>query len=118
MGEAIQEAFDTLTASIGQSSTPTEWFEVSQERINDFADVTMDHQWIHIDEERARQGPFGTTIAHGHLDSLNHGPSTQDWWRRRVLAFADIECPSTTALIACDFLPRFLLERRLELRVH
>lgn len=67
MGEAIQEAFDTLTASIGQSSTPTEWFEVSQNRINDFADVTMDHQWIHIDAERAKQGPFGTTIAHGHL---------------------------------------------------
>ena len=67
VSEAIQEAVDTLTASIGQSSAPTEWFEVSQERINDFANVTMDHQWIHVDKERAKQGPFGTTIAHGHL---------------------------------------------------
>jgi acyl dehydratase len=63
----IENACETLTARIGESSTPTDWFEISQDRINDFADVTMDHQWIHIDEERAKSGPFGTPIAHGQL---------------------------------------------------
>ena len=51
----IENAFETLSARIGESSTPTEWFEVTQDRINDFADVTMDHQWIHVDPERAKE---------------------------------------------------------------
>lgn len=45
----------------------TEWFEVGQERIDGFADATEDRQWIHVDRERAADGPFGTTIAHGYL---------------------------------------------------
>ncbi|GAC1608894.1 MAG: 3-hydroxyacyl-thioester dehydratase HtdZ [Mycobacteriales bacterium] len=45
----------------------SEWLLVDQERINGFADATEDHQWIHVDPERAAQGPFGTTIAHGYL---------------------------------------------------
>ena len=67
MSNTMQSALETLSARIGVSGTPSDWFEVTQERINDFADVTLDHQWIHIDEERAKAGPFGTTIAHGHL---------------------------------------------------
>lgn len=67
MSDNLQNAYATLTARIGESSAPTDWFEVTQDRINNFADVTMDHQWIHIDEDRAQAGPFGTTIAHGHL---------------------------------------------------
>ncbi|MEJ2088309.1 MAG: MaoC family dehydratase [Gammaproteobacteria bacterium] len=63
----IENAYETLTARIGQSGTPSEWFEITQERINDFADVTMDHQWIHVDPERAKAGPFGAPIAHGQL---------------------------------------------------
>ncbi|MBP2708404.1 MaoC family dehydratase [Microbispora sp. RL4-1S] len=43
------------------------WLEVTQERVNTFADATGDHQWIHVDPERAAQGPFGGTIAHGYL---------------------------------------------------
>jgi acyl dehydratase len=43
------------------------WLEVTQERIDAFAECTGDHQWIHVDRERARQGPLGTTIAHGYL---------------------------------------------------
>ncbi len=43
------------------------WLVVDQDRVNGFADVTEDHQWIHVDPERAAQGPFGTTIAHGYL---------------------------------------------------
>lgn len=44
-----------------------EWFEITQERINQFAEATGDHQWIHVDEDRASKGPFGATIAHGYL---------------------------------------------------
>jgi acyl dehydratase len=46
---------------------PTDWLEITQERVNQFADATGDHQWIHVDPERAAQGPFGGTIAHGLL---------------------------------------------------
>ena len=67
MSDAMQDALETLSARIDVPGTPSNWFEVTQDRINDFADVTLDHQWIHIDEERAKAGPFGTTIAHGHL---------------------------------------------------
>jgi acyl dehydratase len=56
-----------LEAAIGQEIGPTEWFTVDQSRINGFADDTEDHQWIHIDPERAAAGPFGTTVAHGFL---------------------------------------------------
>jgi acyl dehydratase len=52
---------------IGKELGPTEWLEVDQERIDRFADATGDHQWIHVDPERAAEGPFGTTIAHGYL---------------------------------------------------
>jgi acyl dehydratase len=45
----------------------TEWREVTQEQVNQFADATDDHQWIHVDLERASNGPFGGTIAHGYL---------------------------------------------------
>jgi len=52
---------------IGQDNGTTDWILVDQERINRFADVTEDHQWIHVDTDKAKQGPFGTTIAHGFL---------------------------------------------------
>ena len=52
---------------IGKELEPSEWLEVTQERIDAFADATEDHQWIHVDPERAAEGPFGTTIAHGFL---------------------------------------------------
>lgn len=57
-----------LKTLIGQEVSASDWFEISQERINAFADATEDHQWIHIDVERARRSsPFGATIAHGFL---------------------------------------------------
>jgi acyl dehydratase len=53
---------------IGQELPPTDWFTVTQERINKFAEATEDHQWIHLDEARAKkESPFGATIAHGFL---------------------------------------------------
>ena len=51
----------------GKELGPSEWLEVDQERIDRFADATGDRQWIHVDPERAAEGPFGTTIAHGYL---------------------------------------------------
>ena len=45
----------------------TEWLQITQDRIDQFAEATGDHQWIHVDPERAREGPFGATIAHGYL---------------------------------------------------
>ncbi|KUF08209.1 MaoC family dehydratase [Leucobacter sp. G161] len=55
-----------LPEAIGQSAVG-EWLQVDQERIQAFADATGDHQWIHLDAERAATGPFGATIAHGYL---------------------------------------------------
>jgi len=52
---------------IGKELEPSEWLEVTQERIDAFADATDDHQWIHVDPVRAAEGPFGTTVAHGYL---------------------------------------------------
>ena len=51
----------------GTGARADDWLEVTQERIDAFADATDDHQWIHVDPERAAAGPFGTTIAHGYL---------------------------------------------------
>ncbi|MFZ0920714.1 MAG: MaoC family dehydratase [Candidatus Dormiibacterota bacterium] len=56
-----------LAALTGRHLGYSEWREVTQEQINTFADATDDHQWIHVDAERAAAGPFGTTIAHGFL---------------------------------------------------
>ena len=56
-----------LTAAIGEDLGYGDWLEVTQDRIDAFADATGDHQWIHVDPERAKSGPFGTTIAHGYL---------------------------------------------------
>ncbi|HWM07357.1 MAG TPA: MaoC family dehydratase [Actinophytocola sp.] len=58
---------DEFTAAKGEHLGYGDWLEVTQERINEFADATGDHQWIHVDTERAKDGPFGTTIAHGYL---------------------------------------------------
>ena len=59
---------EELAAKVGQEVVVSDWLEVTQERINQFADATGDHQWIHVDVERARrESPFGTTIAHGFL---------------------------------------------------
>jgi acyl dehydratase len=58
---------DELTAAVGEEIGPTEWMTITQERVDTFAEATGDHQWIHVDPERAARGPFGGTIAHGYL---------------------------------------------------
>ncbi|MCW4386051.1 MaoC family dehydratase [Salinibacterium sp. SYSU T00001] len=57
---------DEVEAAIGAESV-SDWFTIDQERVNTFADATDDHQWIHVDPERAKAGPFGAPIAHGYL---------------------------------------------------
>jgi len=56
-----------LEAAVGSPAEHSDWREITQERINQFADATGDHQWIHVDPARAAGGPFGSTIAHGFL---------------------------------------------------
>jgi acyl dehydratase len=56
-----------LLAAVGKPLGASDWLEIRQERIDGFADATGDHQWIHVDPERAKRGPFGKTIAHGYL---------------------------------------------------
>jgi acyl dehydratase len=63
----IVKSVAELEALVGKPLGYSEWFEISQHRVNTFADATDDHQWIHLDAERAAAGPFGTTIAHGYL---------------------------------------------------
>ncbi len=58
---------DELEAAVGQELGVSDWHTVTQQQIDTFADATGDHQWIHVDAQKARQGPFGTTIAHGYL---------------------------------------------------
>lgn len=62
-----ETALELFTAALGQPEGTGEWFEVTQEQVNQFADVTFDHQFIHIDPDAAKATPFGGTIAHGFL---------------------------------------------------
>ncbi len=68
------ESADALRAAVGRSLGPSAWLRIEQPRIDVFADATDDHQWIHVDVERAKQGPFGAPIAHGYLtlSLVNH----------------------------------------------
>ncbi len=61
------ETLADLAACVGQEVAVSDWITITQEQVNRFADATGDHQWIHVDPERARQGPFGAPIAHGFL---------------------------------------------------
>ncbi len=67
MSDAANRAFELFKADVGNDEGVGEWFEITQDQVNQFADVTHDHQFIHVDPERAKDTPFGTTIAHGFL---------------------------------------------------
>ena len=68
MSQRVIEGIEELKTLVGEEVGAGDWLEVTQSRINDFADATEDHQWIHIDVERAKtDSPFGSTIAHGFL---------------------------------------------------
>jgi acyl dehydratase len=63
----IVQGIDGLKEKVGSHLGYSDWVEVTQDQVNLFADATGDHQWIHVDPERAKQGPFGGPIAHGYL---------------------------------------------------
>jgi len=66
MPSVVQHPRELLDA-VGRDLGASEWLEITQERIDRFADATGDQQWIHVDPVKAKEGPFGTTIAHGYL---------------------------------------------------
>lgn len=67
MKHTVVERPEDLLKSVGTQLGPSDPLRITQDRINQFADATGDHQWIHVDSEKAADGPFGTTIAHGYL---------------------------------------------------
>jgi acyl dehydratase len=79
--KAVAHGIEDVRALQDQVAGPSEWREITQEMVNQFADLTGDHQWIHVDVERARaESPFGGTVAHGNLtlsliDGLRQGLS-------------------------------------------
>jgi acyl dehydratase len=77
---------DELRAAVGEQLGHSEWHVVDQERIDKFADATGDHQWIHVDPEKAKLGPFGTTIAHGYL-TLSLIP----WLMSEIVAYEGVK---------------------------
>lgn len=70
-------SIDELRAAVGSHLGNSEWWEITQERVNAFADATDDHQFIHVDPERAAQTPFGGPVAHGYLTLSMAVPLTQ-----------------------------------------
>ncbi|ANH36691.1 putative enoyl-CoA hydratase 1 [Nocardioides dokdonensis FR1436] len=60
-------SLDEVAEAAGQELGTSDWVEIDQQRVDTFAEATGDHQWIHVDVERAKDGPFGGTIAHGYL---------------------------------------------------
>ncbi len=68
MEKLVINSYEEFAAHLGEELGVSDWMEIDQDRINRFADATLDHQWIHVDEERARnESPYGGTIAHGYL---------------------------------------------------
>ncbi|MDP9436863.1 MAG: MaoC family dehydratase [Actinomycetota bacterium] len=65
----VAQALEQLNASLGERRGPGEWILVDQQRIDTFADATEDHQWIHVDVEKAKTGPFGGPIGHGWMSA-------------------------------------------------
>lgn len=117
----VFERLADLKPLVGQEIGVSDWFPVSQERIDQFAEATGDHQWIHVDRERAAKGPFGATIAHGFLTLsmlplfLENAVDIRDvrmgvnYGLNRVRFIAPVPCGSElrarTRLLAYDELP-------------
>jgi acyl dehydratase len=83
MAELTITTLEELQATVGTTVGPSAWREISQEMVDTFAQLSGDHQWIHVDRERARtESPYGTTIAHGNLTL-----ATIDGFRDELVAF-------------------------------
>jgi len=63
----VFSTFEEIEAAAGEEIGASDWVEITQERVDKFAEATDDFQWIHVDQEKAKEGPFGGTIAHGYL---------------------------------------------------
>lgn len=63
----VFESLSEFETAVGEELGASDWTTITQEQVNQFADATGDHQWIHVDQERAKEGPFGGTIVHGFL---------------------------------------------------
>lgn len=87
--EPLKVELDQLASYVGQTLGRSPWYPITQERVNLFADATGDHQWIHVDPDRAKSGPFGQTIAHGYL-TLSMAP---------VLLFEVLEVSGVAAVV-------------------
>jgi len=74
MSSRIITGIEGLKSAVGEHLGYSEYMEITQERVNQFADATGDHQWIHVDVDRAKSGPFDGPIAHGYL-TLSLGPA-------------------------------------------
>ncbi|MFM8563979.1 MAG: MaoC family dehydratase [Actinomycetota bacterium] len=74
MSARVIVGVEGLKAAVGEHLGYSDYMEITQERVNQFAEATGDHQWIHVDVERAKSGPFGGPIAHGYL-TLSLGPA-------------------------------------------
>jgi acyl dehydratase len=74
MSARVINGIEGLKSAVGEHLGYSDFMEITQERVNQFADATGDHQWIHVDVERAKTGPFGGPIAHGYL-TLSLGPA-------------------------------------------
>ncbi len=74
MSARVINGVEGLKSAVGEHLGYSEYMEITQERVNQFAEATGDHQWIHVDGERAKSGPFGGPIAHGYL-TLSLGPA-------------------------------------------
>jgi acyl dehydratase len=67
MSAPVFDSVDAVLAAVGRTLGTSQWLTMTQERVDTFADATDDHQWIHVDVEKAKAGPFGAPIAHGYL---------------------------------------------------
>jgi len=67
MAQTVLDGIDAVLEAAGSHLGHSDWLEITQARVDQFAEATGDHQWIHVDPERAKDGPFGGTIAHGYL---------------------------------------------------
>ena len=79
---------DELQAAVGEHIGYSDWHEVTQDAVNQFADATGDHQWIHVDVDKAKQGPFGSTIAHGYLTLSLIPMLAEQVWRMEGISMA------------------------------
>jgi|SRR5271168_1426024 len=113
MALVIVETLDALREMAGREIGVSEWLPVTQDRVNQFADATGDHQWIHIDRERARsESPYGTTIAHGFLTL-----SLISYFIKEVLQMRGLRMAINYGLNRVRFPSAVLVDSRIRARV-